>query len=50
MWGKPRTRLCKSCGGLAEEGKCVIIVTHSPEVSRQSDFVYTLNPLTAKKQ
>lgn len=27
---------------LAEAGKCVILVTHSPEVAKQSDFVYTL--------
>ncbi len=27
---------------LAESGKCVILVTHSPEVAKQSDFVYTL--------
>ena len=27
---------------LANEGKCVIIVTHSPEVSRLSDVVYEL--------
>ena len=28
---------------LANEGKCVIIVTHSPEVSRLSDVIYELN-------
>lgn len=27
---------------LADEGKCVIIVTHSPEVSKLSDVVYEL--------
>ena len=27
---------------LANEGKCVIIVTHSPEVSKMSDIVYEL--------
>ena len=27
---------------LADEGKCIIIVTHSPEVSRLSDVVYEL--------
>lgn len=27
---------------LAESGKCVILVTHSPEVAQQSDFIYTL--------
>jgi len=29
---------------LANEGKCVIIVTHSPDVSRMSDIVYELKP------
>lgn len=29
---------------LANEGKCIIIVTHSPEVSRQSDVIYELKP------
>lgn len=28
--------------GLASKGKCVILVTHSPEVAKQSDCVYTL--------
>ena len=27
---------------LSDEGKCVIIVTHSPEVSKMSDIVYEL--------
>ena len=27
------------------EGKCVIIVTHSPEVAAQSDEVFQLAPL-----
>jgi len=29
---------------LANEGKCVIIVTHSPEVAKMSDVVYELKP------
>ena len=29
---------------LADEGKCIIIVTHSPDVSRRSDVVYELKP------
>ena len=29
---------------LANEGKCIIIVTHSPDVSRQSDVIYELKP------
>lgn len=36
--------------GLAhEENKCVIIVTHSPEVAKAADVVYELAPLTRKK-
>lgn len=31
---------------LANEGKCVIIVTHSPDVSALSDTVYELKPQT----
>lgn len=27
---------------LSEEGKCVIIVTHSPEVANRSDYIYEL--------
>ena len=29
---------------LADEGKCVIVVTHSPEVSRRADQIYELKP------
>lgn len=29
---------------LASEGKCVIIVTHSPDVSKEADVVYELKP------
>ena len=35
---------------LANEGKCVIIVTHSPEVSKLSDVVYELKRATGKKK
>ncbi|KMT22388.1 ABC transporter ATP-binding protein [Clostridium cylindrosporum] len=28
-----------------EEGKCIIIVTHSPEVAKRADFLYELTPL-----
>lgn len=27
-----------------EEGKCIIVVTHSPEVAQAADMVYELNP------
>lgn len=32
---------------LAKKGKCVILVTHSPEVARQSDFIYSLQKSTS---
>ncbi len=32
---------------LADEGKCVIIVTHSPDVAKASDITYTLNKKSA---
>lgn len=34
--------ILKILKGLANKGKCVIMVTHSPAVAEQSDFVYTL--------
>lgn len=33
---------------LAEKGKCVIVVTHSPEVAEKSDVVYELDVLADK--
>jgi putative ABC transport system ATP-binding protein len=35
---------------LAEQGKCVIIVTHSPEVARLSDEIFELKKHTAKSK
>ena len=35
---------------LAEEGKCVIIVTHSPDVAKTADFVYELKKSEEKPQ
>jgi putative ABC transport system ATP-binding protein len=32
-----------------EDNKCVIIVTHSPEVAKESDEVFTLAPLKRAK-
>ena len=32
---------------LADEGKCVIIVTHSPDVAKASDITYSLNKKSA---
>ncbi|MDR1805911.1 MAG: ABC transporter ATP-binding protein [Clostridium sp.] len=33
-----------------EEGKCVILVSHSPDVARAADEVYELAPLTRRKK
>ena len=33
---------------LADEGKCVIIVTHSPTVANRSDIIYELKRTAAK--
>ena len=30
---------------LASEGKCVILVTHSTDVARESDEIYELNKI-----
>ncbi len=34
--------------GLAKAGKCVILVTHSPEVAKMSDYVYELKSKKSK--
>lgn len=35
--------------GLADEGKCVIIVTHSPAVAKKCDKIYELVKTKIKK-
>lgn len=40
--GETQNEILSILRKLAEAGKCVILVTHSPEVAKQSDFVYTL--------
>ena len=35
--------------GLADQGKCVIIVTHSPEVAKRADQVYEIKKDNKKK-
>lgn len=35
--------------GLADEGKCVIIVTHSPSVANRSDIIYELKRANSKQ-
>ncbi len=40
--GETQDEILKILKNLANKGKCVIMVTHSPAVAEQSDFVYTL--------
>lgn len=35
---------------LAESGKCVILVSHSPEVANSCDQIYTLQKISSKKE
>lgn len=34
--------------GLAEQGKCVIIVTHSPDVAQRADYIYEIKKESKK--
>ncbi len=38
-----------ACLGLAEEGKCVILVSHSPQVAKRCDECYELKRVGKKK-
>lgn len=40
--GETQSEILKILRSLASSGKCVILVTHSPEVARMSDYVYEL--------
>ncbi len=40
--GETQAEIMNIFRGLADEGKCVIIVTHSPDVAREADVVYEL--------
>ena len=40
--GETQDEILKILKGLANKGKCVIMVTQAPAVAEQSDFVYTL--------
>lgn len=42
--GETQDEILAILKGLAAKGKCVIMVTHSPQVAQQSDHVYTLLP------
>lgn len=41
--GETQNGIMKIFRSLADEGKCVIIVTHSPDVAREADVVYELS-------
>ncbi|MGN0489252.1 MAG: ABC transporter ATP-binding protein [Ruminococcus sp.] len=41
--GETQEEIIKILRELADKGKCVIIVTHSPEVAKKADEVYKLN-------
>lgn len=41
--GETQSGIMKIFRSLADEGKCVIIVTHSPDVAREADVVYELS-------
>lgn len=43
--GETQTEIISILRGLAKSGKCVILVTHSPEVARDSDYVYELKKI-----
>lgn len=40
--GETQAEIMNIFRGLADEGKCVIIVTHSPDVAREADVIYEL--------
>lgn len=40
--GETQDEIMQIFRSLAEEGKCVIIVTHSPDVAAEADVVYEL--------
>ena len=43
--GETQAEIISILRGLAKSGKCVILVTHSPEVARNSDYVYELKKI-----
>lgn len=43
--GETEAEIIKILRGLANQGKCVIIVTHTPEVAKAADYVYDLSKL-----
>lgn len=43
--GETQDEILEILRSLANEGKCVIVVTHSPEVAKAADEVYSLTPI-----
>ena len=43
--GETQDEILEILRGLANEGKCVIVVTHSPVVAKAADEVYSLSPI-----
>lgn len=47
--GETQNEIMNILRKLAQQGKCVILVTHSPEVAKMSDYVYELAASKSKK-
>lgn len=47
--GETETDIMNILRSLADEGKCVIIVTHSPSVANRSDVIYELKRTNSKQ-
>lgn len=47
--GKTQDEIMGIFRQLANEGKCVILVTHSPDVAREADVVYELSRIARTK-
>ena len=47
--GETQDEIIKILKGLAAQGKCVILVTHTPEVAKAADHVYDLSKLKKVK-
>ncbi|MBO4468686.1 MAG: ABC transporter ATP-binding protein [Clostridia bacterium] len=46
--GETQSEIMSILRMLADEGKCVIVVTHSPEVSKSADYIYELKSKKSK--